>query len=140
MPVLQDRKILEALQTATLAAVAASSVPALPVQPVGRTITNDGKYVEIVFIPNNVNGEFWSEGKTYRGLYRLILHWTIRDEGVYEPMNLLQEFCSHFPVGAVFQKDGIQVKITQEPDFSGLIQSAPDLQFLVTIRYEAFQR
>lgn len=138
--IMQDRKVLQVLQTATIAAVVTSSNPTFPVQPLGRTIENDGKYLEIVFIPNNINGEFWSEGKTYRGLYRLILHWTIQDSGVYDPMNFLQEICSYFPIGAVFQKDDVQVKITQEPDFSGIIQSAPDLQFLVTIRYEAFQR
>lgn len=135
-----DVKILQALQTATIAAVAVSTLPTLPILPIGRTIEHDGKYLEIVFIPNNVNGEFWAEGKTYRGLFRLLLHWTLEDTGVYEPMEVLASICAHFPIGAVFQNGDVQVKICQEPDLTGVIQSAPELLFPATIRYEFFQR
>lgn len=136
-----DRKILQALQTTTLAAVAASTMPTLPVQPVGRTLVPPpDKWLEVVFIPNNINGEFWDAGKTYRGLFRLLLHWPVIDEGVYEPMDVLASISAHFPIGALFQKDAVSVKIYQEPDLDGVIQSAPELIFLVTIRYETFQR
>lgn len=136
-----DRKILQALQTATLAAVAASTMPALSVQPVGRTLAPPpDKWLEVVFIPNNINGEFWGAGKTYRGLFRLLLHWPVIDEGVYEPMDVLASISAHFPIGALFQTDAVSVKIYQEPDLDGVIQSAPELIFLVTIRYETFQR
>lgn len=136
-----ERQILEALQTATLSAVAASTMPTLQVQPMGRTLTPPpDKWLEIVYIPNNVNGEFWSSGKTYRGLYRLLLHWSVDDEGVYSPMDVLASVCAHFPIGALFQKDAVRVKIYQEPDLAGVIQRAPELIFLVTIRYETFQR
>lgn len=136
-----DRKILQALQTATIAAVAASTMPALSMQPVGRTLAPPpDKWLEIVHIPNNINGEFWDAGKTYRGLYRLLLHWPVTDEGAYDPMDVLASISAHFPIGALFQKDDVSVKIYQEPDLDGVIQRAPELIFLVTIRYETFQR
>ncbi|AHJ10710.1 hypothetical protein P106B_27 [Rhizobium phage vB_RglS_P106B] len=136
-----EREILEALQKGVTAAVAASILPTLPVRYKGRIfgIPNDGKYLEIVHIPNNINGEFWNTGKTYRGLFRLILHWPVDDAGAYAPLDVIASIASHFSIGAVFQKNSVQVKVYQEPDLTGVIESAPDQLFPVTIRYESFQ-
>lgn len=136
-----EAEILEALQKATTAAVAASTMPALPVKYRGRvfTIPTDDRWLEIVYIPNNINGEFWSNGKTYRGLYRLLLHWGVDDAGVYDPLRLIASIAGHFPIGAIFQSGGVQVKVYQEPDLTGVIEAPPDQLFPVTIRYETFQ-
>ena len=137
---MKDRYILQALQTATIAAVTASIMPSLPIKVLGRTVpANSGKWLEIVFIPNNINGEFWDKGKTYRGLFRLLLHWPLEEEGVYLPMDVLASICSHFPIGAVFQSENVSVKIYQEPDLTGVIESAPETLYPATIRYESFQ-
>lgn len=137
-----ERQILEALQKGVTAAVATSILPTLPVKYHGRiwTIPNDGKWLEIVYIPNNVNGEFWNTGKTYRGLFRLILHWPLLDEGSYTPMNVAASVASHFAIGKDFQCEGVQVKIYQEPDLTGAIEAPPEELFPVTIRYISFQR
>lgn len=136
-----EAKILEALQKATTAAVAASTMPALPVKYRGRIFNppDDGRWLEIVYIPNNINGEFWGSGKTYRGLYRLLLHWGLDDEGAYEPLDVIASISAHFPIGATFQSGGVQVKVYQEPDLTGVIEAPPEQLFPVTIRYETFQ-
>lgn len=136
-----EKQILAALQKATTAAVLASNMPTLPVKYLGRVfpIPSDGRYLEIVHIPNNVNGEFWDSGKTYRGLFRLLLHWQIDDAGAYQPLEILASITSYFPVGAVFQNDGVSVKVYQEPDLTGVIEAAPETLYPVTIRYMSFQ-
>jgi hypothetical protein len=136
-----EKAILSALQKATTAAVAASTMPTLPVKYIGRIfdIPNDGQYLEIVHIPNNVIGEFWAEGKTYRGLFRLILHWQIDDAGAYSSLDVLASITSYFPIGAVFQSDGVSVKVYQEPDLTSVIEDAPEMLYPVTIRYMYFQ-
>jgi hypothetical protein len=136
-----EKEILQALQTATTAAVAASIMPTLPVKYRGRNfvIPDDDRWLEIVQIPNNVNGEFWSAGKTYRGLFRLLLHWSLDDEGAYEPLDVIASVSAYFPIGAIFQSGGIKVKVYQEPDLTGVIETPPEQLFPVTIRYECFQ-
>ncbi len=136
-----EKEILEALQKATTAAVAASAMPTLPVKYKGRiqAVPSDDKWLEVVHIPNNINGEFWNTGKTYRGLYRLLLHWPVKDKGVYVPMSVIASIAYYFPIGAVFSSGTVQVKIYQEPDLTGVIEAAPEQLFPVTIRYESFQ-
>lgn len=135
-----EKEILSALQSAAIAAVATSLMPSIPIKPVMRTEPqNNGKWLEFVYIPNNIVGEFWSTGKTYRGLFRLIFHWPSLDEGAYSALDVIASVCAHFPIGAVFQSGGIQVKITAEPDLASVIEAAPDNLYPVTIRYEFFQ-
>ena len=61
--------ILEAFQAKI------ATLSTLPVKYVGVNITppSDGKWFEIVHIPNNVEGEFWGSDKTYQGFFRVIL-------------------------------------------------------------------
>lgn len=136
-----EKDILRALQKATLAAVAASTMPALQVKMIGRTFDppDNGKWLEIVHIPNNVNNEFWGGGKTYRGLFRLILHWGLNDEGAYEPLDVLASVCAHFVKGQDFQSGSVSVKIYDEPDLTGAIEQAPETLYPVTIRYMSYQ-
>ena len=136
-----EHAILEALQKATTAAVNVSTVPLLKVKYLGRVFNppDNGQWLEVVHIPNNVNGEFWGSGKTYRGLFRLLLHWGVDDAGVYDPLDLIASIAAHFPIGATFQSGGVQVKVYQDPDLTGVIEAAPELIFPVTIRYESFQ-
>lgn len=138
---MKEREILQALQTATIAAVAASTMPTLPIKVLGRTFNqpNNGRYLEIVHIPNNVGGEFWGDGKTYRGLFRLILHWGLDDAGVYQPMNVMASIASHFTKDSIFQNGDVSVKIYEEPDLTGVIEVAPETLYPVTIRYMSFQ-
>lgn len=138
---MKEREILQALQSATIQAVNACIDPTIPVKYIGRTfkVPSDDKWLEVVQIPNNVTNEFWGKEKTYRGLYRLLLHWPLIDEGAYPPIDLLASICSYFVKGVTFQSDGVSVKVQEEPDLTGVIESPPELLFPVTIRYLSFQ-
>lgn len=137
----KEREILQALQTGAINAVAASAMPTLPIKAIGRTFNppGDGRYLEIVHIPNNLTGEFWGDGKTYRGLFRLILHWGLDDAGAYPPMDVIGSIAEFFPKGKTFQNGAVSVKIYEKPDLTGVIEVPPELLFPVTIRYMSFQ-
>lgn len=132
-----ERAILQALQTATISAVSASIMPLLPIKMLGRTfnLPDDGRWLEIAHIPNNVIGQYWADGKTYRGLYRLILHWGLDDAGVYQPMDVIASISVGFSKGSIFQNGSVSVKIYDEPDLTGVIEASPETLYPVTIRY-----
>lgn len=134
MTTMIEDQILKALQTAALAAAGA-----LPIKMIGRVFTppQDGKYLEIVYIPNNIQGEFWGDGKTYRGMLRLILHWPVDDAGAYGPMQTIGAISDYFAKGRLFMV-GIsakRVKIQDHPDFTGALEGAPITLYPVTVRY-----
>jgi len=135
---MNDREILQALQTATTAAVAASIMPALPVAYVDITfkVPIDQKYLECVFIPNNNGGDFWGEEKNYRGIYRLILHWPIDGKGPYAPMDLLASIAAYFEKGKLLQ--GVQ--IYEKPDLTGVLREGGESLFPATLRYQSFRQ
>lgn len=137
---MKERLILEALQKATLNALAASIMPNLPIKLFGRAFNVPGNncYLEMVYIPNNITNEFWGNEKTYRGLFRLILHWGVLDEGSYPPLDLLASICSHFVKGASFTNGTVSVKIYEQPDMTGLVEGSPETLYPVSIRYMCF--
>src|SRR6476660_2008262 len=114
MTIMQDGAILKVLQTAVIAAVAASVLPALPIKVVGRTYVpeNDQKWLEIVWIPNNPTGDFLGDDKNYAGMIRLVLHWPNNDAGAYSPIEVIAS------VAAYFTKDRHlgAVKISEPPN------------------------
>lgn len=135
-----EQQILQALQTAVIAACAQSTIPTLPIKAIGRSFEppNDQRYLEIVQIPNNITNEFWNESKTYRGMLRLILHWPIDDQGAYPPIATLQSIVSYFAKGKSLINGNVSVKITENPDFMGQIQGSPDTIYAVSVRYQCF--
>lgn len=135
-----ERYILEALQKATITAV---NPTALPVKYLGRTFNppSDGRWVEVLYFPNNVENEFLGDSKTYRGFFRLILHWGIDDAGVYTALEKAQEIANGFAKGSKFADLGnnVSVKIYDTPDISSVIEEAPELLIPITIRYIYFK-
>ena len=77
-----ESKILSLLQKKVTEVVGKS----YKVKYINTNIGNVDKFWEIVYIPNNVENEFWDKGKTYRGILRLILHWPQDNKGIYKPM------------------------------------------------------
>lgn len=130
-----ESDILKALQTATINAVNGS----VPIKAVGLKfqIPADAKYLEIVHIPNNLNNEFWGNEKTYRGLFRLLLHWPAGPP--YDPTERLETISNTFVKGATFTQGSTRVKITENPDFGGIIEDAPNVIYMATMRYELFK-
>lgn len=137
---MSDELVLKTLQTATLAAVAASALPTLPVKMLGRNfdIPDDQKYLEVVFIPNNQSDRYWGEEQLYQGTFRLVLHWKNDDKGVYEPMNVAQSVASYFTKTNALRTGGFGVNITQVPKLTGVIEAGHESLFPVSMSYRSF--
>lgn len=132
--------ILGELQRAVTAAVAASSSPMLPVAYIDVKFDKpaDGKWLEVVYFPNNVQGDFWNNEKNYRGILRLILHWPNNGGGAgpYGPLGLLGSICDYFYTGRVLST----VKISGRPDLTGILPEGDETLYPASIRYESFRK
>lgn len=139
---MKEKEILQALQKGVTAAVAASTSATLPVKYLGRTFKPpvDGKWLEIIFIPNNADDECWDDTKTYRGILRLLLHWPMSDEGFYDPLDLISSITNGLRKGTILHDtdNTVQVKITENPNLTGAIEEAPQAMFPCSIRYQCF--
>lgn len=139
-----ERYILEALQKATLAAVAASSTPTTKIKMIGRNFekpNDNSAWLEVIHFPNNVTNEFWADGKTYRGIFRLVLHYPMKDDGVYPATDLIESIGSYFAKGSKFNDTGnfVTVQITDNPNLMGMMEEAPDMLIPLSIRYLYFK-
>ena len=127
--------ILKALQKAVTVAVGQQ----MPVKYMNTNINppSDGKWWEVVYIPNNVTNEFWSEGKTYQGVLRLILHWPQDNKGAYDAMTEVSRVANSFQKGNVFTDPSnlVQVRIQDHANANGVIEEPPSLILPLTIRY-----
>ena len=136
--------ILEALQTAVTAAVAASTSPALPVKYLlvgsarGAAFTppSDQKWLELVWLPNNRRGDFLGSDKNHRGILRLVLHWPNDGGGVYEPSELLSSISSYFYNGRLLS--GVQIYGT--PDPTGIIEQDSEVLLPVSVLYQSYRK
>lgn len=140
-----EKEILQALQervTAAVAGVPSIDLPANAVKYLGRTFTipNNHKWLEIVHIPNNIDDEFWGTEKTYRGIFRLILHWPLNDEGFYPPLTLLASIVAYFEKGTLLQNGSSIVRITDKPNLTGMLEEPPQALFPVSIQYTCFKQ
>lgn len=135
---MRDVEIFETLQTAVKAAVAASTTPNMGVKFMGRTVAppKDQKYLEVVLIPNNREGDFWGEEKNYQGIMRLILHWPVDDQGVYTPLNVVKSIASYFFNGQLLS--GVQ--IYAKPNLMGVLEGeGGESLYPVSIRYRSYR-
>ena len=135
-----ERYILEALQKAVTTAVTATGSP--PVKYIGRnTPSNSGKWWEIIYIPNNVENEFWDSGKTYRGIMRLILHWPQDDTGAYGALDEVKRVADAFKKGDISTDAGSHavVRIMEHPNVLSIIEQPPEMLIPLTIRYTCFK-
>lgn len=132
-----DANILAALQQATTAAVAASSSPAMPVKYIGLIFTppSDQRYIETVFLPSNIRNEYWGTSRTYRGAFRLLLHWGIDGGGPYVPLSVLQSIAGYFGKGRTLASG---VRITNEANISSPVEVGSEVIWPATIDYQLF--
>lgn len=135
---MNERAILETLQTAVrTGAVPNSIMPNLPVKYVGRTfqVPNDQKYLELIWIPNNRNGDFWGDEKNHQGLFRLILHWPNNNLGAYQPIDVIESIGSYFTKQRILS--GIQ--IVEPPDFRGPLEMGHETLYPSLMRYQSYR-
>lgn len=112
-----------------------------PVKYINTNIGNVDKFWEIVYIPNNIENEFWDEGKTYRGILRLVLHWSQDNKGVYKPMEEVERVANGLKKGLELFDDvnSIKVSITDNPDCTNVIEDEGKLLIPLTIKYLCFK-
>ena len=114
------------------------------VYPVKYINTNMGKvdkFWEIIYIPNNIENEFWAEGKTYRGILRLILHWPQDNKGIYKPMEEAERVADGFKKGLELFDDtnSVKVTVTDDANCTGAIEDEGKLLIPLTIKYLCFK-
>lgn len=147
-----DGEILQALQTAALAAFDAATInrpsgwqKATHIKPVGITLTPpaSGGYIEFVHIVNNGSDEYWDETQFYQGGFRLLLHWPMTDQdGPYAPMKYLSELAGKFSKSLQYPIEGVAgvfVRLTKNPSASGPIENGSELLFPLTLSYRCFR-
>lgn len=133
-----ESKILKCLQQKAIEVINDRNVKCLNVNfnpPV------DKKWWEVVYIPNNIEDEFWADSsKTYRGIFRLLLHWPQKSQGVYKPLEEAERVAAGFPKNLeLFSEDGsVKVIITDTPDIKNVIEDRPQLMIGLTIKYTCF--
>lgn len=137
---IRDSEILKILQTK---AIEAAALVDLKIKCVGVSFKPpaDGKpWLEIVFIPNNIENETWNNEKTYRGFMRIILHSQMDKNGPYVLMEKIAVISSQFEKGFLLSHSStdLLVKITDNPDLNDIIETPPDILISLTIKYHCF--
>ena len=112
-----------------------------PVKYVNTNIGNIDKFWEIVYIPNNIENEFWDEGKTYRGILRLILHWPQDNKGIYKPMEEAERVADGLKKGLELfdEENHFKLTLTDNPDCTSIVEDEGKLLIPLTIKYLCFK-
>lgn len=136
---MSEKLVLEALQKRLTTAVQ-STLPTAGVKYAGMVYKPKANtpWIEVVHIPNNVIGEFWNTGKTYRGLFRILLHWPLDGQGIYPAMNFLQTLSNSFTKGTQLQNSPLVVSVTEHPDISTILEQETDNICVMSVRYNSF--
>ena len=134
---MSDSQVLRALQRGVTAAVAASDMPSLPVKYIETDFSapDDGKWLELIFIPNNSN-DFRGDEVNFRGILRLVLHWPNNGGGPYSPIETIESIVEYFPNGRVLS--GVQ--ISAKPTLTNIIPQGDETLYPVSLRYQSYRR
>jgi len=135
---MNERAILEALQSAVRDhAVPDSIMPTLPVKYVGRTlqVPTNQKYLELLWIPSNRNGDYWGGEKNHQGLFRMVLHWPNDNLGAYGPIDVIES------IGSYFTKDCLapDIVLLETPDFRGPLEMGHETLYPSQLRYQSYR-
>lgn len=134
-----ESKIIKTLQARALEVIDDKNVKCININfnpPV------DKKWWEIIYIPNNPENEFWSgQDKTYRGLFRLLLHWPQKSQGIYKPMEEVERVANGFPkdLELFSDDDSVKIIVTDTPNVSNIVEDRPQLLIGLTIKYSCFK-
>ena len=135
---MKESKILKCLQDRAIEIINDNNIKCVNINfdpPV------DEKWWEVVFIPNNVENEFWADSwKTYKGIFRLVLHWPQKNQGGYKPLEEVERVAEGFQKDlALFSSDGsVKVTITDTPNITTIVEDRPQLMISLTIKYTCF--
>lgn len=133
-----ESKIIKCLQDRTIEVINDKNIKCLNINfnpPV------DKKWWEVVYIPNNVENEFWADtSKTYRGIFRLILHWPQKSQGIYKPLEEAERVANGFPKNLELWSSDKTVKVivTDTPNITTILEDRPQFLIGLTIKYSCF--
>ena len=132
-----EKEILQALQSATISAVATSTLPTLPIAfiDVAFDPPNDGKYLELVHISNSPPDPTWGVEEHHRGIFRFILHWPNNGGGAYTPLILLASICSAFSKN---QRIAGLVTVLNKPKALSKIPNGQENLYPASMEYSVF--
>lgn len=130
-----ESKIIDLLQKQVTKAVNGL----YPIKYLNVNIKPTDSFWEVVYIPNNVENEFWDKGKTYQGILRLILHWPADNTGIYTPLQEAERVSAGFEKGTELFGDDVKVIITDNPNLTSLNEDDGKLLIPLTIRYLCFK-
>lgn len=147
-----EADILKALQTAAIAAYAASPLCASPlnwpadgkgrIKTIGITFKppdSDARWLEFINITNNRGGDYWDDGRVYQGNFRIILHWPPDETGAYPPSRIIDDIAGRFPKDTLLRQGNAVVQIYDVPLASGVIESGSELLFPVALPYRCWK-
>lgn len=132
----REKDIIKALQSKIVSVV--NNVLPVKYLNINFQIPDDGKWWEVVYIPNNVENEFWGKEKTYQGILRLVLHWPQNNEGIYKALEEMTRVAEGFDKGEILNFNDISLKIYETPSTTGILEEAPNLIIPLTIKYTCF--
>lgn len=133
-----ESKIIKCLQSKAIEVIGDKNIKCININfnpPV------DKKWWEVVYIPNNPEDEFWADdSKTYKGIFRLILHWPQKSQGIYKPMQEVERVAEGFPKNLeLFSEDNsVKVIISDTPSVTKILEDRPQLMIGLTIKYTCF--
>lgn len=132
-----EKSILQVFQQKVIEAVAASTLPTLPIKfvDVAFTVPNTQKWLEVIFIPNNPADRTWGDEEVYRGIMRLVLHWPNNGAGAYKPLELISSILSSFSKD---ERIGGLLQILNKPKLMTTVQSGSENWYPATIEYTVF--
>lgn len=141
---MDEKHISDALQSGVSAALASITPPIdppLPVKYISRVFTTpaDGRWLEVVQLPNNLPSAYWGEESLYRGILRLILHWPADDQGALPPLAIMDGIAAFFRKDKMLAAGSVVVKVTEKPNLTGMIEAGTETIFPVSIRYQCFK-
>lgn len=131
---MDESAILETLQTAVTTAVSESTVDSdMPVAYINKDfdIPTDGRWLQLVWLPNNRRGDFIGTEKNYRGILRLVLHWPKKGTDAYAPLQWLESVTLYFEENRLLS--GVQ--FYEIPDFTGPLTEEDESLWPIDVRY-----
>ena len=130
-----ESKIIEALQKQAIKAV--NDNKCIKCLNVNYNPPSNKRWWEVLYFPANYENEYWGEGKTYRGMLRLILHWPQKNQGIYLPMEEAERVAEGFKKGTQLSDstETVNVLITDNPNVTSIIEEESGLLIGLTIKY-----
>lgn len=130
-----ESKIIEALQKRAIEVV--NDKKYIKCLNVNYNPPSDKRWWEVLYFPANYENEYWGEGKSYRGIFRLILHWPQKNQGIYKPMEEVERVAEGFAKGTQLtdSTETAKVLITDNPNVTSIIEEESGLLIGLTIKY-----